>query len=421
MSESIKLAVLGGSGVATPELIRALAERPDRPPTEVVLLGRTPDKLAKVASVSARLALRAHAGGGPALEVRHTSDMRRGLEGADYVLNQIRVGGYPARRYDETFPQAFGIPGEETFGPGGMSNALRTIPVTLEACHVMEQVAPQGLLINLTNPSSFIQYAVSRYTRLQVVGVCDSPVGLTRGVAAALGFPAEELWVGYVGMHHFGWVTEVHWKGKDVLPDVLSRLDSVPGLTVDAEIVRAVGAIPTSYFRYYYHPDRMLARQQGKPTRADELLALESRILAEYDDESLDRIPPSLEARGANWYQGIVVPVILSHALDARRTFILNVRNGTTLRWMPAESIVELPTLVTRQGFYPLDPPSAPPDIQAMVQRNAACEMLWVEAVVERSYKKALRAMSLNHLVHSLDQARDILKEIWPPQASSEG
>jgi 6-phospho-beta-glucosidase len=70
--------------------------------------------------------------------------------------------------------------------------------------------------------------------------------------------------------------------------------------------------------------------------------------------------------------------------------------------------------VVTRQGFYPLQPAEAPPDIQAMVRLNAAFEMLWVEAVVEKSYDKALRAMSLNHLVNDLDQARAILKDIWP-------
>jgi len=178
--------------------------------------------------------------------------------------------------------------------------------------------------------------------------------------------------------------------------------------------VRAMGAIPTSYFKYYYHPDRMLEKQKGKPTRADQLLELEARILTDYKDPGLRRLPESLVSRGAGWYRTSIVPVILAHANDSRSIFTLNVRNGTTLPWMPAEAIIELPTLVTRQGFYPLQAPLTPPDIQAMLRRNAACEMLWVEAIIERSYDKALRAMMLNHLVHSLDQARGLLKEIWP-------
>ena len=410
MAGVIKLAVLGGSSVATPQLIHALGAQSERPPVEVVLLGRTGSKLESVAAVSARLASRASV----PLKVAHTIDLPRGLEGADYILNQVRVGGYAARAYDESFPHAFGLPGEETYGPGGMNNALRTIPVTLGHCRVIEQVAPEALLINLTNPSSFVQYAVTRYTHVQVVGVCDSPVWLAGSLASLLGAPPGEIWVGYVGMHHFGWVTEARWRGRDVMPEVMRRLEGLPGLPVDMDFVRAMGAIPTSYFRYYYHPNRMLDKQRGQKTRAEQLLELEEKILSDYENISLNGVPDSLQRRGARWYEQIVVPVLLAHANDARAVFTLNVVNAAALPWMSPEAIVELPVVVTRHGFHPLQPPAAPPDIQAMVRLNAAFEMLWVEAVVEGSYDKALRAMMLNHLVQNLDQARLILKEIWP-------
>ncbi len=407
----IRLTVLGGSGVATPEVVRALAAVSDRPSVEIVLHGRTEEKLERVAAACRRLAVPAS----PPLRVRHTTALAESLEGADYVLNQIRVGGYPARQQDETFPQAFGIPGEETFGPGGMSNARRTIPVTLEACRVLERVAPKALLINLTNPSSFIQYAITRYTKVNVVGVCDSPVGIARAVAAALEAPLQELWVGYVGMHHFGWVTEVRWNGRDVMPELLARAERVPGLPVDADLVRAIGAIPSSYFKYYYHPDRMLARQKGQRTRAEQLMDLERQMLADYERPKAAGAPESLDARGAHWYEDIVVPVLLAHAKDTRQVFIVNVVNGDTLPWMPSEAIIEVPAVVTRQGVIPLEPPRAPADFQAMLRRNAAGEMLWVEAVVQGSREKALRAMVLNPLVRSLDQARAILDQIWAP------
>ncbi len=409
MTEKIKLAVLGGSSVATPNLIRALLERDDRPEMEVALIGRTNSKLERVAEVSARLSEEAT----PALAVTHTTQAERGLEGADYILNQVRVGGYEARSIDESFPHKFGIPGEETFGPGGMNYAMRTIPVVLEYCRLIEQAAPQALLLNLTNPSSFIQYAVTKYSQIRIVGVCDSPAVLAESIASLLGVEREELWVGYVGMHHFGWVTEVRWKGKDAMPEVLRRVDQMPGLAVDADIVRAMGAVPTSYFKYYYHPDRMLEKQRGKPTRAEQLLELEKEILEDFKVAEAGTIPESLSSRGAHWYDEIVVPVLLAHANDEHAIFTLNVTNRAVLPWMPAESIVEVPVLVSRGGLFPLEATPAPADIQAMTRINAACEMLWVEAVVEKSYEKALRAMALNHLVRDLDQARDILKEIW--------
>ncbi len=410
MTEAIRLAVLGGSGVATPLLIEALLAAPRRPAMHVALIGRSADKLAHIGEACTRLAASAD----PPISVSTHTDVHEGLAGAHYVLNQIRVGGYAARAFDETFPREFGIPGEETFGPGGLNNALRTIPVTLELCRAVEQAAPEALLLNLTNPSSIVQYAISRYTRVQVVGVCDSPVWLAGAVAALLGVPVEELTLRYSGMHHFGWITGVRWRDRDMMPQVLEKVAAMPGLPVEAEIVQAVGAIPTSYFKYYYHPDRMLAAQQGKPARAEQLMELEARMLEEYRAGGFERLPQSLRERGAQWYHQIVVPVLLAHANDSGAVMVLNVTNGTALPFLPPQAIVEVPCVVRRDGFLPLAYDGGlPPDVQAMLITNATFEMLWAEAVVERSYPKALRAMMLNHLVTSYDQAKAILHKIW--------
>ena len=409
MTEQKKLTVLGGSSIASPLLVQELAKRQNRPPFEVCLVGRTRDKLEKVAAASARLA---ESTGAP-LKISFETDTRKGLEGADYVLNQIRVGGYAARAYDERFPKQFGILGEETYGPGGMSNALRTIPVVLEYCRDIEAVAPQAVVLNLTNPNSYIQYAATRYSKVNIVGVCDSPVGIGEGIAAMLNVPYKELWVEYVGMHHFGWVVKAVWKGKDMMPEILSKLEQMPGLPVDVDIARAVGGIPTSYFKYYYHANRVFEKQQSQEkVRAEQLMELEAQVMKDYDSGA-GGIPEALTQRGAHWYGAIVAPVMLAHANNANEVYTLNIVNGTTIKWMPEDAIVETPTLVSAHGFTPLQPASAPPDLQAMVRLNAAFEMLWVEAVVEKNYGKALRAMMLNHLVQNLDQAKAILKEIW--------
>lgn len=409
MPEQKKLTVLGGSSIATPLLIQELAKRLDRPAFEVCLVGRTREKLEKVAAASSKIAKQAKI----PLKVGFETDTCRGLEGADYVLNQIRVGGYSARAYDERFPKQFGLLGEETYGPGGMSNALRTIPVVLEYCREIESVAPQALVLNLTNPNSYIQYAATHYSKVNIIGVCDSPVGIGENIAAMLGVAYKELWVEYVGMHHFGWVMNVTYQGKNMMPEILSKLEQVSGLPVDADIALAVGGIPTSYFKYYYHANRVFEKQRDQPkVRAEQLMELEAQVMKDFDTSS-EGLPEGLLQRGAHWYGAIVAPVMLAHANNAHEVYTLNVVNGTTVGWMPEEAIVETPTLVSAHGFTPLSPISAPPDLQAMVRLNAAFEMLWVEAVVEKDYSKALRAMMLNHLVKDLDQAKAILKEIW--------
>lgn len=404
-----KLAVLGGSSIASPLLVQEIAKRNDRPPFEVCLIGRTRDKLEKVAAAAVRVTQ----GADVPLKVTYETDTAKGLEGADYILNQIRVGGYPARAYDERFPQQFGIMGEETFGPGGMSNALRTIPVVLEYCREIEKAAPDALALNLTNPNSFIQYAVVNFSQVNMVGVCDSPVGIAENIAALLDVPVERLWVEYAGMHHFGWVVKAVLDGKDMMPEILRNLEKVPGLPVDAEIARAVGGIPTSYFKYYYHSNRVFDKQkESDKVRAEQLMELQDQVMADYET-SKGGLPDSLLKRGAHWYGASVVPVMLAHANNANEVHIVNLVNGTTVKWMPEKAIIETPALVSGHGFTALELAKAPLDLQAMVRLNATFEMLWVEAVVEKDYGKALRAMMLNHLVHDLDTAKAILKEIW--------
>jgi 6-phospho-beta-glucosidase len=409
MAEIKKLAVLGGSSIASPLLVQEIAKRNDRPPFEVCLIGRTRDKLEKVAAAAVRVTQ----GADVPLKVTYETNTAKGLEGSDYILNQIRVGGYSARAYDERFPQQFGIMGEETFGPGGMSNALRTIPVVLEYCREIEKAAPEALALNLTNPNSFIQYAVVNYSQVNMVGVCDSPVGIAENIAALLDVPVERLWVEYAGMHHFGWVVKAVLDGKNMLPEILNYLEKVPGLPVDPEIARAVGGIPTSYFKYYYHSNRVFDKQkESDKVRAEQLMELQDQVMADYET-SKGGLPDSLLKRGAHWYGASVVPVMLAHANNANEVHIVNLVNGTTVQWMPEKAIIETPALVSGHGFVALEPARTPLDLQAMVRLNATFEILWVEAVVEKDYDKALRAMMLNHLVHDLDTAKAILKEIW--------
>jgi 6-phospho-beta-glucosidase len=411
MSQAIRLAVLGGSGVATPELIDAFAQAADRPALHVSLIGRDRAKLEAVGAMCRRLAGKA----APPITVDTHTDPRRGLEGADYVLNQIRVGGYAGRAFDETFPHEFGLPGEETFGPGGMNMALRTIPVVLELCSVVQEIAPAAWMVNLTNPSSLVQYAITRRSSLRVVSLCDLPMMVEQTIADLLGVSVPDVLVRYTGMNHFGWITGVRWQGRDVLPSVLEQIAAQPGLPVEPGIIRALGVIPTSYFKYLYHPNRMLAAQQGRRPRAMELLEMEAEIQAAYQTEQPRAKPASLVKRNAAWYQHMVVPFLLAHSADSAGLQVLQIRNDRALPFLPAGAIVEVPCVVRRNGLLPLAYDGGlPPELEALLLTNATFEMLWAEAVMEKSYPKALRAMLANHLVRDYDQAAAILKKIWP-------
>ena len=411
MADKIRFVVLGGSSVSSPALIDALLRSAgQRPPIEVVLHGRTRQKLETVGDICQQMA-REQPGD---LDVGYTTNLEEALEGTDYILNQIRVGGLEARAFDETFPREFGIPGEETIGPGGFNNALRTIPVVLEWCKSIERVAPDALMLNLTNPSSVVQYAVTHYSKLRVIGICNTPLDLSNYVAKVLDIPLEQLSLDYVGMHHFGFITGARRDGQDVMAQALERVAEFPELGIDTEIIQALGAVPCPYLRYFFHPDRVLAKQQGKPARAEQLLELQDSILTEYAQWTGGQMPAALAKRGANWYEKIIVPVLLALVNDTRERIIVNVVNGRTVPFLPEQAIVETACTVGADGATPMGVRVPPADVRVMIQSNCTYEMLAAEGIAERDRKKALRALLLSPLVPSADVAQAIMERIWP-------
>ncbi len=415
---SVKLVVLGGSGVATPALAEALAKCPGRTvAVEMVLVGRSQDKLQKVAAIARLLA-----GSDPLLSISSTTDVDAALAGALLVLNQVRVGGLEARAFDESYPRELGLPGEETVGPGGFANACRTVPVVLDYARRIERLAPEAQLITFSNPASLVQYAITHYTRVPTIGLCDAPITLVSNIAKALGVPAAELGIEYVGMHHFGWVVGIWWRGRDLLPQALARAGEIVK-DVDPSIIQAMGAIPCPYLRFVFHPDRMLAKTMGKRTRAEELLDLQEEILADYD-RALDSgsRPTALDRRGAHWYNVIIAPV-LTALIEGRFgsrppapvRFAINLVNGQAVPWLPREAIVEVPSLVQEGQVRPLATAAVPADVRALLEANCAYEMLAAEAIVERNRSKALRALLVNPIRHTYEQANAVLDRVWEP------
>ena len=411
MPKRTKLVVWGGSSLGTPELVDVL--RKNLAPTEamdVVLVGRTAEKLKLVGELCRKLAEASQVD----LHVSYTTDLEAALDGANYILSQIRVGGLKGRAFDESFPRALGLPGEETVGPGGFSSALRTIPVVLELCRVAEKLAPKALILNLTNPSSYVQYAIRRYTSMSVLGICDAPITLLQMIARALELHYVELEFDYVGMHHAGWVTGVRHLGQDVMPQVLERAERLTKLEVRPQLIRAIGAVPSPYFRYYFHPERMLAKTIGRMTRAEELIKIQATMEQLYARPDAHERPDVYARRGANWYKLVVVPVLLSLMRDSRQPLIVNVDNDGTIPWLPPEGIIEVPCVVGASGARPLTVGPVPLDVQAFLQRNCAYEMLAVQAIVAQSYDQALRALLLNPMIRDMEQARAVLDKVWP-------
>lgn len=399
----MRFVVLGGSASATPELADALARWPGgterRPPLTVVLHGRTQERLELVASEMRR---RVSGLDGAPVQVSTETDLATALDGADVVLDAVRIGGLAARVFDEAFPQRHGIPGEETMGPGGLANALRTVPVVRAFWATVMEVAPDALHINLTNPSGIVTAALERAYGGRVISVCDSPVVFCDTVAERLGRPAREVRQRYQGMNHLGW-----WLPRDAA-ELASTIDLVIGVAPEA--VHALGAVPAPYVRYYLQPAPILERQRAaSETRAQQLQRLEADLLRGYAAGASD-----LPRRGAVWYETAVLPLVDAWFNGSDEVLILGLRNDGRIGGLPDEVVTEGPVRIPSPGRLEfVEAPPLPPLAASILVRHAAYEALAVLATLpDATRTDRLRAMLANPMVAGYDMADALVREI---------
>ena len=152
--------------------------------------------------------------------IESTTDRREALQGADYVIVTIRVGGDEASNLDLEIPARYGIKQGvgDTIGPGGIFYGLRHVPVLLDICHDMEDLCPDAWLINYTNPMAINCWAIYDYTRIKSVGLCHSVQGTAADLARYLGAPLEELSYWVAGINHMAWFLKLRWRGRDAYP-----------------------------------------------------------------------------------------------------------------------------------------------------------------------------------------------------------
>ncbi|HET8776499.1 MAG TPA: 6-phospho-beta-glucosidase, partial [Candidatus Limnocylindria bacterium] len=270
----IKVAVIGGGSTYTPELIEGLANRNDRLPIdELVLEDLDPDRLGVVGGLAQRMLRRLDWTGRLSL----TFDPVEAIDGATFVLVQLRVGGQVARLSDETLPLDFGTIGQETTGAGGLAKALRTVPVVLELADLADRrAAPGAWLVDFTNPVGIVTQALIDAGH-RAIGLCNVAISLQRSIARRIGVDPDSLELAQTGLNHLSWITAIRADGRDLLPDILdAHGESIAkDLGLPASHVRDLGAVPSYYLRYYDAFDDVMAEQLGGHHRAEEVMDLE--------------------------------------------------------------------------------------------------------------------------------------------------
>ena len=424
----MKVALLGGGGLRSPLLARALAGS-GLGVRELALYDKDPGRLAAIAPVVETSApgIRVSVGRTPAAAVR----------GSRFVFASIRAGGQEARAHDERVCIEAGVLGQETVGAAGAALAMRNIPAMLRLARVVEREAPDATLINYTNPAGMVTEALLNETSLEVVGICDTPAELTDRVVELLYLDPAACSVGWSGINHLGWLTALEEADptgafppenrlEDLFgdPDRLLRIHRA-GLFETSEMA---GAIPSEYVFLHLHPHRAAERTRASgTTRGAAILNLEQALFAgltaaagdgqrahsEYRqfvgerDATYFQIESRGDARqavgvrpggGPTGYDRIGLQAVRALLGDEPEEMVVNTRNRTPLGGpavpeLPADDVVEVAALVGKDGVAPIPQPPLPAGARDLLRRVKATEREFVRAALAGNPETAAEAL----------------------------
>ncbi|NUB93389.1 alpha-galactosidase [Haloterrigena sp. SYSU A121-1] len=349
-------------------------------------------------------------------EIRATTDRRDALEGADYVFNMINVGGEEPFENEIRIPEEYGVEQAvgDTLGPGGVFRALRTAPTVIDIARDMEELCPDALLLNYTNPMAILCWAVDETTDVDVVGLCHSVQHTTAAIGRYLDVPSEELQHWVAGINHMAWYLEVEHEGEDCYPALRAAANDPDIYAQDPvrfDVMDHFGAFITesshhlSEYLPYFRTDQDVIDEltpeeafghytvEWMPTgrylehwrsyQPD----LEGEFEIDEDDVALERSPE---------YGSRIVHSIET---DEERRMNINVRNDTgAISNLPDESCVEVPCLVDGRGIRPCSVGDLPSQLAALNRTNIAVQERAVAAILERDETALRQAVKLDPL-----------------------
>ena len=347
-----------GSAVFTRQLLRDLLSYDDLGPLTLVLHDIDERRL-RLAHDVARLTVDHH---GRRAEVRAEADRRTALEGADFVVNTVNVGGHAATVTDFEVPARFGVRQTiaDTLGVGGVFRALRTFPVLDGLARDIQEVCPDAWLLNYTNPMAMnLQYLAVRHPGVKALGLCHSVYWTVHDLCELVGVPLEDVTFHSAGVNHQAWVLRWERGGESLYPmlDELIAADPELRRRVRVDMYRRLGYYPTEtsehsseYVPWYLHDDAEIARLRipvddyvgisaGNVAEIEELepIVAEGRYV-EPDEEAAEYAPQ----------------VVHSLVTGTPRTIQVTVPNQGLVPNLPTGAGVEVPCRLDAEGARPV-------------------------------------------------------------------
>jgi alpha-galactosidase len=353
------------------------------------------------------------------------------LPGADAVVSTIGVGSRPAWEKDVSIFRQFNIYQStgDTYGAGGVSRALRTIPVLVEIARDIERLCPDALLINFTNPLTVNVWAIARAVpKVRVAGLCYGVTYFQHYLASLIGLPWDALECRAIGVNHFTWITDLSYQGQSVWPQI-HKVMEVQRATLDNpytwELFRMFDAYPCVGDG---HICEFIPGWQGEGAyygktfgttfhNFEEYAATFDKVFDEMADQAYGRAPVLKRKKETSEKPTFRDEDLFIDVLNAslggtpvHRT--VNLPNAGQAANLPMGSVLEATTLVNGEGFHPLSFGSLPPGITAILMRILGTQELTVEAALQSDRKLAIQALVAGETVRTEAEAEKMMDVI---------
>jgi alpha-galactosidase len=384
---------------------------------------------------------------GLATHVEATTDRRKALRDADYVVTIFQQGGLDAYQLDIETPQRYGVEQcvGDTLGPGGVFRALRTIPVLIDLCHEMDDLAPDALLLNYVNPMAANCWAVADATGRPHVGLCHSVQGTSEMLAEWIDVPYEEVVFLCAGINHQAFFLELRRGEEDLYPlvwEAIERPEVYAQEPVRIELMKYFGYFVTessghaSEYVPYFRKNPGMVKEDLVPLFTDEVnqwfdygrtggylrYCFERYAEAQKEYKALLEGAKNPPTKRTHEYGSYILEAIETNQ-PARISG--NVPNHGLIENLPRGCCVEVPCLVDGNGIQPTAVGDLPSQLVALNRTNINVQELIVEAALKGNVEAVCHAVMLDPLtaaVCTLPQIRSMVDEMmaeqiqWLPQ-----
>ncbi len=420
-----KVAFIGaGSFGFTRTLVKDLLTFPLLEDATIALMDIDPERLEWITKAVNRIV---QEGNYPAT-VLSTTDRREALEGADAVVCTILCGDVGVWRYDIEIPKRYGVDTNvgDTRGPSGIFRALRTIPTMISICRDMEEVCPQAILLNYTNPMAMLCRAMQRETDIQVSGLCHSVQGTARMLANWVKAPMSEVDYVCAGINHQAWYTQFKWNGEDAYP--LLRKAMRKKAIYNAEPVRNEMFLALDYY---------VTESSGHNSEYNWWFRKRPDLIEKYCSHGTNWNPgeyafilKSYRKRAKTWQKTILAwlenpePLNLARGHEYAAAIINaymggdpfefngNVPNTGLISNLPEDVCVEVPVLANRRGLNPMHVGALPPQCAALNQISVAVEEMAVKAALTGDARLVYQAICYDPLTAAVLSLAEIKRMV---------